>query len=249
MDRKFFILTGILIIFSLTMIIMDLNNEMSILENFVLPRYLQFSRINDFFDKRREMKDEVLTLKKEIAQLSYKQWQWKSLKNENERLRAILDFKNEFPGELVVCEVLNKVPQAVNRSFFISRGHESGIEEDDAVIGLKGIFGKIIKAGENNSIVQTIANYNISISAVDRRSREAGILKWDRNFYLEGLPLYADIQIGDTVVTSGKGSVFSRGLRIGRIISVDKEKSDYSLRVIVEPFENFRNPEVVFVIK
>ena len=83
---------------------------------------------------------------------------------------------------------------------------------------------------------------------MDKRSEVKGILRWHNKFYLEGVPLYADVEKGDTITTSGIGSVFPRGLRIGKVTKISRDESAYSLSIEIEPFEDFNNPDVVFLI-
>lgn len=197
----------------------------------------------------KNYKEKDRRLLEEIARLSYENQRYQSLKKENEQLRKILEFETKFPKEIIPAEILNRVPEMVNISYMISKGHLKGIEVGDPVIGFYGVFGKVLKVESESAIVQTLMNYNVALSAMDQRSTVSGILKWDMKFYLEGIPLYADIEYGDTIVTSGRGSIFPEGLRIGKVVKISKDESAYSIIIEVEPFENFNNPDVVFLIK
>lgn len=197
----------------------------------------------------KNYKEKDRRLLEEIARLSYENQRYQSLKKENEQLRKILEFETKFPKEIIPAEILNRVPEMVNISYMISKGHLKGIEVGDPVIGFYGVFGKVLKVESESAIVQTLMNYNVALSAMDQRSTVFGILKWDMKFYLEGIPLYADIEYGDTIVTSGRGSIFPEGLRIGKVVKISKDESAYSIIIEVEPFENFNNPDVVFLIK
>lgn len=197
----------------------------------------------------KNYKEKDRRLLEEIARLSYESQRYQSLKKENEQLRKILEFETKFPKEIIPAEILNRVPEMVNISYMISKGHLKGIEVGDPVIGFYGVFGKVLKVESQSAIVQTLMNYNVALSAMDQRSTVSGILKWDMKFYLEGIPLYADVEYGDTIVTSGRGSIFPEGLRIGKVVKISKDESAYSIIIEVEPFENFNNPDVVFLIK
>jgi len=248
--KKKFVLTYILLtLVSLFLIIIDsrlkvpLNSQ---LYKFFSPRIRGV--VNQWAEcKKCEEKNK--SLQKEIAELSYERQIYRTLKQENEEFRKILGFQSNFPLDIIPAVIVNKLPEMVNISYVISKGSLKGIEEDDAVIGFDGVFGKVLKVGSESAVIQTLMNYNVALSAIDQRSDVKGILKWDMKFYLEGVPLYADVEAGDTIVTSGRGSIFPRGLRIGKVTKIIRGESTYKSKIEVEPFEDFNNPDVVFVIK
>ncbi|MCK4527852.1 rod shape-determining protein MreC [candidate division WOR-3 bacterium] len=250
MEKKFIIIFILLFIISIALIIIDSESELNDrIYNLTSHILTPGRKITNQWARYRKLKERNRALLKQIAKLSYKERRYEAIKKENEHLRKILEFQENFSYDLIPCEIINRLSEALNISYLLSKGASSGIREDDPVIGFHGVFGKVLKVGKKTSVVQTLENYNISLSAMDKRSQVKGILKWARGFYLEGVPLYADVREGDTIVTSGRGSVFPRDLKIGKVVSLKKDKSDYSLRIEVEPFENFRDPEVVFLLK
>lgn len=200
-------------------------------------------------DEYRNYRERNKKLLEEIAKLSYESQKYQELKKENELLRKTLEFELYSPIDIIPAEILSRVPEIVNISYIISKGSIEGIEVGNPVIGFYGVFGKVLKVANENSIVQTLMNYNVSLSAIDQRTEVRGILKWDSKFYLEGVPIFANVEIGDTIVTSGRGSIFPPGLQIGRVSKISKDESTYSMSIEIEPFEDFENPNVVFIIK
>ncbi len=200
-------------------------------------------------DEYKTYRDRNKKLLEEIAKLSYESQKYQELKKENELLRKTLEFELYSPIDIIPAEILSRVPEIVNISYIISKGSIEGIEVGNPVIGFYGVFGKVLKVANENSIVQTLMNYNVSLSAIDQRTEVRGILKWDSKFYLEGVPIFANVEIGDTIVTSGRGSIFPPGLQIGKVGKISKDESAYSMSIEIEPFEDFENPNVVFIIK
>jgi rod shape-determining protein MreC len=198
--------------------------------------------------KKDALEDENKRLLAKIATLSYEKQMYNELKKENQALKEIIEFRVNYPKRIIPAEIERKTPEEVNLSFQIDKGLSDGIERNAAVISFKGVVGKVLKLGNNTSVVQTLKNYNSAISIRDTMSRREGILKWNKKFFIEGIPQYADLKKGDSLVTSGKGSVFPKGLPVGIVTSVIKKPDDYSLEVEVEPFEDLNKIDVVFVI-
>jgi rod shape-determining protein MreC len=201
------------------------------------------------FLQRNDLREENTRLIEKIAVLSYERLMYNKLKKENQELKEIIEFEFHYPKAIIPAEIERKTPEEINLSYQIGKGSSDGIERNAAVIGFKGAIGKVLKLGKNTSVVQTLKNYNSAISIKDTRSNIEGILKWNKEFFIEGIPQYADLKEGDTLVTSGKGSVFPKGLPVGIVTHARKKLNDYSLEIEVEPFENFDKVDVVFVIK
>jgi rod shape-determining protein MreC len=204
-----------------------------------------FSKISSETDLERKN----LELLKEIASLSYKKQMFDQLRKENQELKKILEFRFNYPQFIIPAEITKKTPEEVNLSYMVGKGVSDGIKKNATVISFNGLVGKVLKTNENTSVIQTLKNYNSAVSIRDTRSKTHGILKWNKKFFIEGIPQYADIKEGDTIVTSGDGSVFPRGLPVGIVISVKKQENDFSLDTEVKTFDDLDKIDVVFIIR
>ncbi|MBN1695206.1 rod shape-determining protein MreC [candidate division WOR-3 bacterium] len=201
------------------------------------------------FLKSNDLKEENERLLEKIATLSYEKQIYNELKKENQELKEIIRFKFNYPKGIIPAEIERRTLEEINLSYQIDKGTSEGIERNAPVIGFKGIVGKVLKTGNNTSVIQTLKNYNSAISVKDTRSGIEGILKWNKKFFIEGVPQYADLRKGDSLLTSGRGSVFPKGLPVGIVTYVNKKMGDYLLEIEVEPFEDLTRIDVVFVIE
>jgi rod shape-determining protein MreC len=78
-----------------------------------------------------------------------------------------------------------------------------------------------------------------------------GICMGDRSNLLQltDLPSDADVQVGDTVVTSGLGGVYPKDIPIGRIVEVDFDKTRYLKSALVAPFADFNHLQEGFLLQ
>ena len=58
----------------------------------------------------------------------------------------------------------------------------------------------------------------------------------------------ADILEGDNLVTSGFGTIYPKGLYVGKIVSVHSDDSDFVKYAVIQPGVDFSKLEEVFVI-
>ena len=112
------------------------------------------------------------------------------------------------------------------------------------------MLGRVINVSESFSKVQLINDAKSSISARIERSRVTGILT-GRGAYceLEYVPKEDDVEAGDIVVTSGLGKSFPEGLRIGRVVSVDKKAEGLALKIVMRPYSATQAPDEVMILR
>jgi len=67
-------------------------------------------------------------------------------------------------------------------------------------------------------------------------------------YLIAGIKGLKDVQVGDTVVTSGFDGVYPKGLRIGRVSDLSERSSDIFYEITVTPFVDFEKLEEVLVI-
>ncbi|RKZ23344.1 rod shape-determining protein MreC [bacterium] len=210
--------------------------------------FYPFSRAYLEIKERSEAKRKAELLSQKCAYLSLKLQHMREFAAENERLRKLLEFRRRHSFRLIPCEVVASVPHGLNVNYILSRGRKQGVEKDMVAIGYNGLIGKIREAGTHTSILQTLFDFNSSIGAIDQRSRVFGILRWKGGNFLffEGVPSQGDVLPGDTIITSGMGMVYPKGIGIGEVVEI--ERKEVEMVVKVRPFENMRGLEEVFIL-
>ncbi|MDI6601914.1 MAG: rod shape-determining protein MreC [Thermoanaerobacteraceae bacterium] len=182
--------------------------------------------------------------------------QAEKLKQENERLKNLLAYKEANPHyDMIGAKVIGKSSGGWFNIFAIDVGKGSGIEEGMAVVTDKGLVGTVIEAYDQWSKVLSIIDENSSVSIRINRTRDNGILHGDVDLKVQGLaravylPMTSDVKPGDDVVTSGLGGVFPEGIYIGKVINVENSHGDLYKTVIIKPDADFQRLEDVLVIK
>jgi len=169
---------------------------------------------------------------------------------ENDRLRASLEYRSRSDFTTIPASVISAVGPALGGQFRLDRGRVSGVELNAAVITPLGLVGKTVEVTDNTALVQTLIGNSYGVAVMLERTRMRGILRWtgpDR-FTLSGLPQGVDIKSGDLVLTSGYGTVFPKGIRVGVVTDESSVLSIYGESWRVQPFVDFRTVEDVFVV-
>lgn len=190
-------------------------------------------------------------LRKGIAEVSLQIQRCANIREENAILRRLYGFKPLSEFSLIPCEIIGKSPSLHNRSIILDRGTKAGIRKNLPVIAADGLVGKIIETSAVSSEMLTLFNRSTPISGMDLRSRVQGIVKWKGGSYLafDDVPLHSDVIAGDTIITSGMGGVYPKGIFVAIVQSVSESPKEIVMSIKVKPFVDISLLEDVFVIE
>lgn len=210
----------------------------------------------DFFLNFSTVKGENKELTKENVELKNKLLEYDKLKEENDRLREVLNFKNSKDNyDYIGTEIIGYSGESFSEGYIIDKGENDGLKKDMVVISDKGLVGQVTSTGSNWAIVQSLLNENIAVSVMVNSTRETtGILKGYVTRTNNGLtkvtnlPLDSEIKEGDVILTSGLGQIYPKEIRVGEVISVESDEIKVMKTAIVKPYVDFNKLEELFVI-
>jgi rod shape-determining protein MreC len=176
-----------------------------------------------------------------------------SLRTENERLKKMLQIKTENSfkrSTKCYASVIGASEDGFVEYYLIDKGSSSGVLEGDGVVAEAGVLGRVITVMPESSRVQLLTDAKSSISARVDRNRIVGILtgKGLNACELNYVPKEHDVIEGDVLVTSGLGRSFPEGVKIGRVLSVDKKAGGLSMIVKVQPYVDVFNIQEVVIV-
>lgn len=203
----------------------------------------QVTRARNVFAENRRLREEVSRLRTHLALLE-------DDAAENERLREMLEFERRTEIELLPARVIAREPSPLYRAFVANRGSAHEVEYEMPVVDHRGLVGKVVQTLPHLSLVQLLKDPSARTSVMDKRSRAVAILETEngRDFFAQ-YRTPADIAVGDTIVTSGLGGVFPKGLFIGTVSEIKEGYDPLFKRVFVKPFVSFEHLEEVFIVK
>jgi len=164
-----------------------------------------------------------------------------NLATENTLLRNRLEsLKNNSytPKDSTYQKYIYTTAKVINNSFTkknniltIDKGRNDGLQLDMGVISSTGLIGIINNISNNYATVLSVLNSQSKINARLKKNHYFGTLSWNGNDYkkaqLVDIQRQANIQIGDTIVSGGKSTLFPEGIIIGTIHSFDKTRKTY----------------------
>lgn len=201
-------------------------------------------------DAFRAVANENEQLKEENARLRQETYHAREGLQELARLHTLVRFDDKWDYPIVTSRVVGHNPGRVLTTLVINRGTRHGVKEDMPVFSMNGLVGKITKAAAAHSRVQLLVDPNLKLSVMERRTRVVGFLESKDGHMLTAMvPTHAGVQVGDTLVTSGLGGIFPKGIPVGTVKNVRKADLDVMRSMDVAPFQEFSILEEVFVME
>ncbi|WP_455381487.1 rod shape-determining protein MreC [Salinispira pacifica] len=178
------------------------------------------------------------------------------LRQENARLKSILDFSQGMSYRNIAAQIIGKDPGNIFSTIMINKGSADGVRANMPVVavqdGVQGLVGKIESVGVKTSMVLPLYDHLTYVAARLQRTRYEGLVNGggDSSISMQWVEKTAAkyIETGDLVITSGMNSIYPKGLRIGMVSSISARPSDTSLQLNIKPIIDFAKLEYVFVI-
>jgi rod shape-determining protein MreC len=242
---------GIFLFLAFFLLILPQKEKLFLSGSIIKYTYLPFFKFSQKLRELSNVYEENEKLKKENVRLILENLRLNEEGLENERLRALLDFRSQVDYRVIPAEVVALEPNRRSNSILISVGEEDGVKKFLPVINMQGLVGKVIEVYPRNSLVELLLDPHCRVASLIQRSRIHGIIKQQKgtNLNLENVPSDADVIPGDEVISSGLGGVFPPALRIGTVVQAEDRTSSIFKHILVQPYADFNSLEELFVIE
>ncbi len=196
------------------------------------------------------LEQENRMLKARVSQLTNELNEYRERHLEGLRLRELFALKETLSGTAVAARVIDRENAYVFKSILVDKGTSDGLRVGLPVVSAEGVVGRIVDSSWNVSRVLLLTDYNSNISAFVQGSRVQGILQGggSTGCSLKYVERSEAVKAGETVITSGLGGVFSKGLILGTVSRVDRRGSGLFLNIDVSPSVHFSRLEEVLTV-
>ena len=209
------------------------------------PAQMVISSVDEF----RSVAHENEMLKEENARLRQETYYASEALQELARLHALVRFDDKWDYPIVTARVVGHNPGRFLTTLVINRGTSRGVKEDMPVFSMNGLVGKVSKATLTHSRVQLLVDPNLKLSVLERRTRVVGFLESvDGRTLSAMIPTHAGVKVGDTLITSGLGGIFPKGIPVGTVERIRPSDLEVMQLMDVVPFQEFSSLEEVFVM-
>lgn len=231
--------------------------------------YKPASAVANFFHdvaNLQETYEENEMLKTTLAQYTRDKAWYNAVAAENERYKEELGFTERqkqlnLPYEYRIAQVTSvNVADPFNQTININLGEKDGIKEGMPVIAVDGVVGVIGRVYEFSSTVQLLTNMDdkdpnsraISATVLGKENESFGMIEsYDQStgtFTMTRIAESDPLKEGDTIVSSGLGGTFPRGLVIGTVDSTQVGDFGLTHTAQVKPAATYQDWRELFVV-
>jgi rod shape-determining protein MreC len=215
----------------------------------------QAEQMYNYMFRYEALQSENEALKSQIAQMEEDNRLAASVQRENDRLRELLQWKENHPDyELVDGYIIARSSTDWTSTFTVDCGSRDGIAEGMVAITENGeVVGLVTEVGSNYCTVKTVLDSSLEISATIASSGYSGMVQGaytvDDAGYLRMnyLPSTAVIRNRDQVVTAGS-TLYPRNLILGYVVGVGMDNASVAKFARVEPAAKIDQLEQVFIL-
>ncbi len=206
----------------------------------------QLTGIQSYFSLRQTNQ----SLRKENTRLAYENYQLQDALLENIRLHQLLNFRNHSDYKFTTAKIIGTSPLDFVTGYLLSIEDHQVIQKNSAVMTTEGLVGKVIKVQNRYAICQNLLDGNSKISVRIQRNRELGIAAWDgaRSLLLHNISNTIKVLPGDVIYTSGMSRIYPENIKVGVVISAQKNEEALFQNIRVKTAVNFGNLEEVIII-
>lgn len=210
----------------------------------------------DLFNARSENEE----LRAENELLEQQVIQNESALQQNVLLKRLLEYRDSpsFPADYegVAAEVIVQPASAFEQEVVVSAGSKDGIRVNAAVVTADGFVGTVTRVTETAARVRLLTDESSAVSAVDLRTRAAGVVMHGQSgnaLVLERVSKRENVRRGDEIVTAGwrtggLASLYPKGIPIGRVSFVGGLSTDLWQQVLIESDVDFTALDAVLVL-
>ena len=150
----------------------------------------------------------------------------------------------------VTADVIGLPVSQWEQVIVVNAGSSKGIKPAMPVLGPNGLLGQVIETGPTYAKVRLITDQESGVACLLQSSRAQGITRGSLSgaLTMNFISMDSTVTAGETVVTSGIGGVFPKGLIIGQVAKVSKEVNSLYKTAQLQPANDVNHVEEVIIL-
>ena len=231
---------------------------------------MTLNEIGEGLSDRGRLLEENERLREEIATLRLERAQTMGAETQRDMLLSAFGYGLPESPDAIVAEVIYADYSSLLQTLVIRRLPDAGpvdqdvdpdvdldgegrevptMEQNASVVNEDGLIGRLVAVAGAYGRVQLITDRASSVGAMIERTRRQGVVHGagGARLTLDYLPLQADVELGDRVVSAGIDGVYPRGFPLGVVVGVDRGEELFQ-QIELVPAVDFASLEQIFVL-
>ncbi len=209
-------------------------------------------RAGEFFVTHASLRDENTRLAQENLASATRTQKTAALEAENAHLRKMLAARETRAGRSTLAEILYAARDPFSQRIVIDKGLQHDVQNGNPVIDASGVVGQVTRAYPMLAEVTLITDKGHLIPVLNVRSGMRSVLAGTGVhgvLELQFVPLNADVQKGDQLVTSGIDGIYAPGLPVAEVVAIEPNPAATFSKVTCRPLGGVSSNTQVFVVQ
>lgn len=194
--------------------------------------------------------EENQKLRQSISELKMELFQAEETLRENKRLKDLLAFGEQLVQKKVLAQVVSWDATSNQKVIRINKGSKDGVRLQSVVVTSDGLVGYVNRLTKHYSDILTIIDANNRVDGIISRIRSHGIVEGDSDdrAIMKFVTRTEPVELTDTVVTSGLGFIYPKGIKIGNVSKIERASYGITQYIEILPSVDFNRLEEVVVL-
>jgi len=196
------------------------------------------SRVGEFFVTSAQLRRENDQLRRDALNNAAALQTQRAVAAENDNLRQLLGMSKRLERSSTAAEILHAPRDPFARRVVVDRGAQHGLRPGLAVVDRLGVIGQVTRVFPFSSEVTLITDKEQAVPIQVLRSGVRGVtfgIGYDGTLELRFMPVNADIQNGDLLVTSGIDGTYPPGLPVAIVSNIERNAAYAFARITCTP--------------
>lgn len=193
---------------------------------------------SDVISAEPDIKIAYENLRNEYFKLKSETLLLRTLQEENEGLRALLDATERLDERVTLAELMQVNLDRDNHRVSVGQGLSSGVYVGQAVIDDKGVIGQVTEVMPLSSIIVLITDPGHALPVQVERNGLRTIVRGTGSLSRLVVPYLnqnSDIQKGDILLSSGLGGRFPNGYPVAEVSDIKVIEDEAFIQVFASP--------------
>lgn len=209
-------------------------------------------RSGEFFVTHASLREDNTRLAQENLASAALTQKTRALEAENAQLRKLLGARERRTERSTLADVLYAARDPFSQRIVIDKGTQHDVQNGQPVIDASGVVGQVTRVYPMLAEVTLISDKGHLIPVLNVRSGLRSVLAGtgiNGVLELQFVPLNADVQKGDQLVTSGIDGIYAPGLPVAEVIAIEPNPAATFSKVTCRPLGGVGNHTRVFVVQ
>lgn len=209
-----------------------------------LDHFQRYFNQQDLSRENRRLKHQLLQLEGQVQKLA-------SLEAENARIRALMGSARAIDQNVLLARILATAQEPYRQRITLNKGKKEGVFSGQALIDAHGIVGQVVDVSPHRAHALLISDPNHGVPVKNDRTGQQTIVQGTgslKEMAIPFLPKNADIQIGDTLSSSGLGGRFPAHYPVARVTDIKHIPGQEFLEITAEPIARLGHGRDVLLI-